>query len=119
MNVNLTPSVLGFILSLLVLSNCGPTVPDSNPEVQVRYVEVPRPAPIVPDVDQLNLRSVNWEIITPENVDEKFAQIQNGQAVFFALTEEGYKSLAMNLSDIRANIQQYQRIIAVYENSYR
>lgn len=112
-------NVLGCILSLFVLSNCAPTAPYSNPEVTVKYVEVPRPEPIVPAVDQLNLRNVEWEIITPANAEEKFAQIKSGQAVFFALTPDGYKALAMNLSDIRLNIQQYQKIIAVYKDSYK
>lgn len=116
--MNLTPSVLGCLISLLILSACSPSIPDSNPVV-VKYVEVPRPAPIVPPVDQLDLRTVTWEIITPENADEKFAEIKNGQAVFFAITSDGYKALAMNLSDIRANIEQYKKIIAVYEDSYK
>ena len=118
MNVNLTQSVLGCITSLLLLSACSPSIPESNPVV-IKYVETPRPAPIVPAVDQLDLRTVEWEIITPENVDAKFAEIKSGQAVFFAITQDGYKALAMNLSDIRANIEQHKKIIAVYENSYR
>lgn len=118
MSVNLTQSVLGCIISLLLLSACTPSIPASNPVV-VKYVEVPRPAPIVPPVDQLDLRSVEWEIITPENVEAKFAEIKSGQAVFFAITPEGYKALAMNLSDIRANIEQHKKIIAVYEDSYK
>lgn len=118
MNVNLTQSALGCMISLLLLNACAPTIPDSNPVV-VKYVEVPRPAPIVPPIDQLDLRSVNWEIITPENVEAKFAEIKSGQAVFFAITADGYKALAMNLSDIRANIEQHKKVIAVYEQSYR
>jgi hypothetical protein len=104
---------------LSVLSNCTPTIPDSNPEVIVKTIEVPRPEPIVPPVDQLNLRKIEWEIITPENAEVKFAEIKNGEAVFFALTADGYKALAMNMSDIRSNIEQYKKIIAVYKNSYR
>jgi hypothetical protein len=113
-------NVLGCLISLSILSGCATKVPDSKPEsIVVKYVETPRPAPIVPPVDQLDLRTVSWEIITPENADEKFAEIKNGQAVFFAITSDGYKALAMNLSDIRANIEQYKKIIAVYEDSYK
>jgi hypothetical protein len=113
-------NVLGCLISLSILSGCASSTPDSNPDsVVVKYVEIPRPAPIVPPVDQLDLRTVSWEIITPENADEKFAEIKNGQAVFFAITSDGYKALAMNLSDIRANIEQYKKIIAVYEDSYK
>lgn len=62
---------------------------------------------------------MKWVIITPENVDEKFAAIRSGELVLFALTADGYEALGLNLSDIRANIDQYKAIIAVYEKSYK
>lgn len=65
------------------------------------------------------MRDVNWVIITPENVEEKFAAIRSGELVLFALTADGYEALGLNLSDIRANIDQYKAIIAVYEKSYK
>ena len=64
------------------------------------------------------MRDVNWVIITPENVDEKFAAISSGELVLFAVTAQGYENLALNLSDVRANIDQYKAIIAVYERSF-
>lgn len=119
MKGNLTLSALGFITSLLILSGCS-SAPQVEPvtSVEVRTIEVPRPAPIVPNVDQLDLRPVNWVIITPENIDEKFATIRDGELVFFALTREGYESLALNLSDIRANIEQYKRVVAIYRQQF-
>lgn len=110
---------LGFIMSLSLLSACSSQPPvEPVTSVEVRTVEVPRPAPIVPDVDQLDLRQVQWVIITPENIDQKFAEIKDGELVFFALTREGYENLALNLSDIRSNIEQYQRIIAIYRQQF-
>jgi hypothetical protein len=61
---------------------------------------------------------VNWVVLTPENVDEQFAKIKSGEAVLFAVTAEGYENMALNLSDIRAAVQQYKQVIAVYERSY-
>jgi hypothetical protein len=106
-------------MSLLLLSACSsaPKV-ESVPHVEVRTVEIPRPAPIVPDVDQLSLRPVKWVIITPDNIDEKFKEIQQGDLVFFALTREGYENLALNLSDVRSNIEQYRRVIAIYKQQF-
>lgn len=119
MRTSLTVSVLGCIVSAFLLSACAaPTTVEPVTPVQVRTVEVPRPAPIVPNVDQLDLRPVTWVVITPDNVDEKFKQIQNGEMVLFALTRDGYENLSLNLSDIRANIQQYQRVIAVYRSQF-
>jgi hypothetical protein len=87
--------------------------------VEVRTIEVQKPAPVVPTVDQLRLREVKWVIITPENVDEKFKEIKTGEAVFFALTTDGYENIALNLSDVRALIDQQKKIIAIYESQYK
>lgn len=43
----------------------------------------------------------------------------SGEAVLFAVTTDGYEALALNLSDVRAMVQQQQKIIAIYQNSYR
>lgn len=119
MKRNLTINALGFIMSLSLLSACS-TQPPVEPvtSVEVRTVEVPRPAPIVPNVDQLDLRQVEWVVITPENIDQKFAEIKEGELVFFALTRDGYENLVLNLSDIRSNIEQYQRIVAIYRQQF-
>ena len=84
----------------------------------VKTEPVKAPKPIVPGVDQLKMRPVNWIVITPENADEKFAQIKSGELVLFALTKDGYEAIAQNLSDVRANIDQYRAVIAVYERSF-
>ena len=104
---------------ILLLAACSsaPKI-ETAPPVEIRTVQVPRPAPIVPPVDQLKLRNVEWIVITPENVEEKFAQMQKGEAVLFAVTAEGYENIALNLSDIRALIAQQQRIIAIYKSQF-
>ena len=111
----------GLILltSLFLLSACS-REPEFQPTpvVETRTVEVRRPAPIVPDIDQLRLRSVDWKIVTPENIDSVFDSL-TGDEVLFALTADGYEALSLNLSDVRSMIQQQQRIIAIYKSSFR
>jgi hypothetical protein len=108
------------LVAVSLISACNRT-PEVEPviPVEVRTVEVRGPAPIVPPVDQLRLRSVQWIVLTPDNVEEKFEQIRNGELVFFALTPQGYENLALNISDIRTMIQQQERIIAIYRESFR
>ena len=109
------------ILSVLffgTLSACGETTIEKVPVIETRTVQVQRPAPIVPSVDQLRLRNVEWLVVTPENVDEIFQNVNSDEMVLFALTSNGYEALALNLSDLRANIQQQQQIIALYRESY-
>lgn len=108
------------LASVVFLSACGSKEEIAvEPIVEVRTIEVQRPAPIVPSVDQLTLRPIDWIIITPENAEEKFAQITNGELVLFAVTSQGYENMSLNLSDIRSMIQQQQRIISIYENQFR
>ena len=106
--------------STIFLAACGSSS-DIEPvkPVEVRTLEVEKPAPVVPTVDQLRLRDVKWVIITPENIDEKFAEVKSGEVVLFALTPDGYENIALNLSDIRAMIEQQKKIIAIYESQYK
>lgn len=117
-----TQSALGYglvaITSLFLVSACSrPEIVTPAP-VEVRTIQVSRPAPIVPGIDQLRLRDVGWIIITPENAETVFASL-SGDVVLFAITSDGYEDLSLNLSDVRALIQQQQRVIAIYQNSYR
>jgi hypothetical protein len=107
------------LASGLFLVACGSTPIEEVKPVEIRTVEVPRPAPIVPAVDQLRLRPVNWIVITPDNIEESFAKIQSGEVVLFAVTTQGYENIALNLSDIRAMIEQQKKIIAIYQTQYK
>tara|TARA_B110000093_G_C12938647_1_gene397018 strand:+ start:812 stop:1009 length:198 start_codon:yes stop_codon:yes gene_type:complete len=60
------------------------------------------------------LRKFEFIIITPENIDEVFAELKD-DTVLFAITKDGYENLALNISDIRAFISQQKKIIAIYE----
>jgi hypothetical protein len=105
--------------SVIFLVACGSSAEiEPVKPVEVRTLEVEKPAPVVPTVDQLRLREVKWVIITPENAEEKFAEIKRGEVVLFALTPEGYENIALNLSDIRALIEQQKKIIAIYKSQY-
>lgn len=58
--------------------------------------------------------------MTEDNFSDKIQEIKDsGRPVtFFALTDKGYENLGMNLSDLRAYIQQQQAIIAAYKTYY-
>lgn len=106
--------------SIVFLAACGSSTKiEPVKPVEVRTIEVQKPAPVVPTVDQLRLREVKWVVITPENAEEKFKEIKTGEAVYFALTTDGYENIALNLSDVRALIDQQKKIIAIYESQYK
>lgn len=87
----------------------------------VTSAPIKRPELVLPPVDELNMRDVEWVIITRENMDAQFAKLTAGGAplAMFVLTGDGYEALALNFSDIRALVQQQQAIILAYERYYK
>ena len=90
-------------------------------KIEVSAKPVDKPELVLPDADGIRMKDVEWVLITPENFEEKVAEIEatGRPVVFFALTDEGYENISMNFSSIRAYIQQQQAIIAAYENYYK
>jgi len=112
-------SALGFGLVLLSLSACS-----SQPkvlEVSAKPVEVPKL--VLPSADVLSLSSkeVKWYVITLDNYEKIFNEIKKtGRPMtLFAVTDKGYANLGLNLSSIRAFIEQQKAIIVAYENYYQ
>jgi hypothetical protein len=89
--------------------------------IEVSASPVDKPELVLPDADALRMKNVEWILITPDNFEEKVAEIEatGRPVVFFALTDEGYENISMNFSSIRAFIQQQQAIIVAYENYYK
>ena len=75
---------------------------------------------VLPQVDEYEGRPVIWVTITPENIEEIWAQIsQDGEAVvLIALTPEGMRSLTLNMADLLKLVQQQQSIIIAYQEYY-
>lgn len=113
----LTTNVLGCLILFVALSACS--TPQPVP-IQITASPVDRPELVLPRPDVIQTRTVDWVIITPDNVEEVFekAKASGRPITFFALTENGYEALALNLNDLRTFIQQLQTIIVAYENYY-
>jgi len=109
-------SVLGCGLVILLLSSCSSPVAKIN--VSSKAVE--KPVLTLPPVDVVRMRTVDWVIITEKNFADVIAKAKKNDKTiaFFALTDDGYASLGLNFSDIRALVQQQQTIIGAYEQYY-
>jgi hypothetical protein len=90
-------------------------LPPAKVRTEPEYVTPPKP--IVPKPDVLNLREIEFIVVTPENAEEVFANLDTDKALI-ALTDEGYEKLSLNIGDIRALVQQYKTIISVYEKQW-
>jgi len=82
---------------------------------ETEYVTPPKP--IVSNPDALDLRDVEFVIVTQDNIDEVFDKLKDDK-VLFALTAKDYEKIALNLSDLRAYISQQKSIIILYENAF-
>lgn len=113
----LTASALGFMM-IISLGACSTKQPIQ--EIAISTKPVNKPELVLPKVDQINIRNVEWVVLNEDNIDEELEKIRaTGQPVgLFALTGKGYQNLALNFSDIRAMVQQQQQIIAAYEKYY-
>jgi hypothetical protein len=113
----LTASALGFMM-IISLGACSTNQPIQ--EIAISTKPVNKPELVLPKVDQINIRNVEWVVLNEDNIDDELEKIRaTGQPVgLFALTGKGYQNLALNFSDIRAMVQQQQQIIAAYEKYY-
>jgi hypothetical protein len=102
----------------MLLSSCSSTPADTVPPLQVTTTPVARPAPILPTVDVISTRPVQWIVITRDTADAVFERLEaTGEPIaLFALTDEGYENLSLNISDIRQLVQQQRAVIIAYEN---
>jgi predicted transcriptional regulator len=64
------------------------------------------------------MRDIEFIIVTPENVEQVFEDIESDDIVIFGVTDKGYEDIALNLADLRAYIQQQKKVIGIYESQY-
>lgn len=107
---------------LLLTSGCGVFNPFSRPEVkqveiQTKVVERTRLNLKLPP--PLEARSMDWYVVTPENIDEIWNKLkeQEKTLVLFALTDDGYEQLSLTIAEVR-NIINSQRVILLKYREY-
>jgi hypothetical protein len=100
-------------LAILTLSSCS-SIPNI---IDINSSPVERPPLVVPDVDEFTTRPIEWTVVTPENQDQVFQDLNNEDidVVLYAITDDGYKNLSLNMADIIKLVKQQKSIIAAYE----
>lgn len=104
---------------VLAITGCTTTSTPISP-IEISTTPIDRPSLSIPKADTLRIREIDWKIITEENIEQIFQELKNNgkDPVLFAVTEDGYERLALNLGDVRTFIQQQRTIIASYERYY-
>jgi len=101
----------------MFLSSCSTLTPNV---VSYKSEPIEKPALVLPDVTVLELRDADWEIITPEELNDIFDKLKkDGEpVVIYALTTEGYSQLSLNIADILKLVSQQKAIIEAYKEYY-
>ena len=102
---------------ILSVAACSP----KPQQIEISTSPVQKPTLVLPPVDELNMRKVEWIVINESNVEAVIQKLESEGKAFalYALTGDGYGNLGLNFSDIRALVQQQQAIIAAYEGYYK
>lgn len=106
--------------NLLIVSLLATTLTACSlvPKQVVTNVDVvDRPPLVLPTPDRITARPVEWIVVTPDNVEQVFKDLQERgvSVVLFALTDDGYESLSLNTADAIKLIQQQQSVILAYK----
>lgn len=104
------------LLGLALLAGCT-----STPQrIEISAKPIDKPQLILPPIEPLRLKDVEWVIITEENAQEVFEQLLKDKKdpMLIGLTDDGYEVLSLNMSDIMKLIAQQRQIIAAYRNYY-
>jgi hypothetical protein len=107
------------IAAFAILTAC--TEPQEDVQTVVIQSEpIDRPRLILPPVDRFTARPVEWTIVTPDNVEQVFADMKaRGEApALFVVTERGYENIATNVQESLRIIIQQQAQIDGYRRYY-
>lgn len=100
----------------IFLTSCG-SVPKS---VTYKAEPIKRPELVLPDTATLNMRNVDFMVLTRENVEEKFKAIEErgDPIVIFGLGAQHYEDLSLNIADILELLAQQDAVIIAYREYY-
>jgi hypothetical protein len=102
------------------LQGCALLAWNAIKPVEVQKKAVERTPLNLADPQPLKPSSPNWIIITPANAEQVWAELKkkNADLVLFALTDDGYEELAVDMAQIRTFIAQQREVIVKYREYY-
>lgn len=111
------PNALAWLILATSLSGCSWS---SLQRIQCDTKPVERVPLNLSQPDNLNLSPARWRIVTPENIDQVWRDIESAGAdvVLFALTPDGYEQLALDFAAIRNHMATQRTIIIKYKEYY-
>ena len=101
---------------VLSLTACGTSVK----QIEIVSAPLERVPLDLPPVDVLKLDKVSWIIVTEDNVQSIWEDLQKKKfsIVIFGLTDRGYEDLSVNMAKLQKLVKQQKAVIAAYRRYY-
>jgi hypothetical protein len=113
-------SIIAVIIAASMLQGCALLGWKAVEGIEIKKKAVDRTPLNLADPQPLKPTAPQWRVITPENQAQVFAELKskNIDQVLFALTDDGYEELSVDIAQIRALIAQQRDIIVKYREYY-
>ena len=113
-------SIIAIIIAASMLQGCALLGWKALEGIEIKKKAVDRTPLNLADPQPLKPTIPQWRVITPENQAQVFAELKskNIDQVLFALTDDGYEELSVDIAQIRALIAQQRDIIVKYREYY-
>ena len=105
------------VISLGVLTTGCSMIPTQTKPVEVVTIAERPPMYHPPLPLEVQLSDVDWEVLTPELMEEYLKLVEEGNAprkAYYALTTKEYENLSMNMAEITSYIKETLGIIEFY-----
>lgn len=111
--------LFGAVFVTALLAGCAGT-----PAPTTAIVQVEKPTMMVPSVDQVRLKDVEWHIVTRDakpgtagHIDTVWKKASKDS--LFAVTSSGYENMSMNVGELTKVIRQLQSQVQAYKDYYQ
>jgi hypothetical protein len=109
---------VGLLLTVL-LAGCAST---NTPTTAI--VQVEKPTMMLPNVDQVRLKDVEWYVVTRDAKADSPGHIDNvwkkaTKDSLFAVTSSGYENLSLNMAELVKVVKQLQAQVKAYKDYYQ
>lgn len=110
--------ILGAAIIAAFLAGCATTAPTTA------IVQVEKPTLMLPNVDQVRLKDVEWHVITRDAKPDTAGHINQvwkkaTKDSLFAVTSNGYENMSVNVAELTKVIKQLQAQVQAYKDYYQ
>ena len=100
-------------MTLMMACSCS-LIPTKQIEVTAKPMDRNIVQPVMPR--EIDLKEPMWIVVTPDNVDEQLARIeqQEGEVLFLAMTVPDYEVMAYNMQESKRYINELKDVVVYY-----